>query len=35
MKRVRLALGPNLYYWPRADVEAFYDAAATSAVDIV
>lgn len=35
MKRVRLALGPNLYYWRRADLEAFYAAAATSAVDIV
>lgn len=35
MTRVRLALGPLLYYWPRADVEAFYAAAGASPVDIV
>ena len=35
MTRVRLSLGPLLYYWPRAVVEAFYDAACASAVDIV
>ena len=35
MKRVRLALGPNLYYWRRAEIDAFYDAAADAPVDIV
>ena len=35
MTRVRLSLGPLLYYWPRAAVEAFYDTACTSAVDVV
>ena len=35
MTRVRLSLGPLLYYWPRAAVEAFYDAACASAVDVV
>lgn len=32
---VRLALGPLLYYWPRATTEAFYDEIAATAVDIV
>lgn len=35
MKRTRLALGPNLYYWRRADVEAFYEAAVENPIDIV
>ena len=35
MTRVRLSLGPLLYYWSRAAVEAFYDAACASAVDVV
>jgi collagenase-like PrtC family protease len=35
MTRVRLAIGPNPYYWPRAEVEAFYAAAAGSPADIV
>lgn len=32
---LKLALGPILTYWPRADVLAFYEAVAGSAVDIV
>jgi len=32
---MKLSLGPLLYYWPREQVLAFYDAVATSAVDIV
>ena len=32
---MKLALGPLLYYWPRATVLAFYDEIADSAVDIV
>jgi collagenase-like PrtC family protease len=32
---LKLALGPILYYWPRATVFAFYEALATSALDIV
>jgi len=32
---VKLALGPLLYYWPRADVLAFYEAVASTPVDIV
>jgi collagenase-like PrtC family protease len=32
---MKLALGPLLYYWPRAQVLAFYESVATSAVDIV
>jgi collagenase-like PrtC family protease len=35
MSGVRLSLGPNPYYWRRRDVEAFYDEAAASRVDIV
>ena len=35
MSAPRLSLGPNPYYWPRARVEAFYDEAIASAVDIV
>jgi len=31
----RISLGPILYYWPRAVVDAFYDAVCASAVDIV
>jgi collagenase-like PrtC family protease len=34
-KPVKLALGPLLYYWPRADVMSFYEQAATLPVDIV
>jgi len=34
-KMIRLALGPLLYYWPRDDVLAFYEAVAQSPVDIV
>jgi len=33
--RPRLALGPMLYYWPKARVEAFYDWVATAPVEIV
>ncbi|TXT40403.1 MAG: peptidase U32 [Comamonadaceae bacterium] len=32
---MKLALGPILYYWPRSDVLAFYEAVAASPVDIV
>jgi len=35
MSPVRLALGPLLYYWPRARVEAFYEEALAAPVDIV
>ncbi|HEX6136166.1 MAG TPA: U32 family peptidase, partial [Casimicrobiaceae bacterium] len=31
----RISLGPILYYWPRAKVDAFYDAACESPADIV
>ena len=31
----RISLGPILYYWPRAVVDAFYDAVCASPVDIV
>lgn len=32
---LKLALGPNLYYWPRDTVFAFYDMVAAAPVDIV
>ncbi len=32
---MKLALGPLLYYWPRADVLAFYGNAATWPVDVI
>ncbi len=32
---MKLALGPLLYYWPREDTFAFYEAAATWPVDII
>ncbi len=32
---VKLALGPLLYFWPRADVLAFYEAVARAPVDAV
>ena len=32
---MKLALGPALYYWPRAEVLRFYEQIATSAVDMV
>ena len=35
MRRVRLALGPNLYYWRHAQIEAFYAAAIDAPVDVV
>jgi collagenase-like PrtC family protease len=35
MPMMKLALGPLLYYWPRATVMEFYRQAATAPVDIV
>ena len=32
---MKLALGPLLYFWPRADVFAFYEAVARAPVDVV
>lgn len=32
---LKLALGPNLYYWPRDTMFAFYESIAASKVDIV
>lgn len=32
---MQYALGPILYYWPKADTEAFYQAAQTSAADVI
>ena len=32
---MKLALGPLLYYWPRASILSFYEAMAASPVDIV
>lgn len=32
---MQYALGPILYYWPKADTEAFYQAAQHSAADII
>jgi collagenase-like PrtC family protease len=32
---MKLALGPNLYYWPRGKLLAFYGAMADSAADII
>ena len=32
---MKLALGPLSYFWPRADVLAFYDAVAQAPVDVV
>lgn len=35
VKTIRLALGPILYYWPRATVFEFYETLAQSALDVV
>ena len=35
MIRMKLALGPLLYYWPRNTVFRFYDAVAATPVDVV
>lgn len=32
---MQYALGPILYYWPKADTEAFYQAAQNSSADII
>lgn len=32
---MKYALGAVLYYWPKTDIEAFYQAAATSSADII
>lgn len=32
---MKYSLGPVLFYWPKADTEAFYHAAATSQADII
>ncbi|WJY14444.1 U32 family peptidase [Pectobacteriaceae bacterium CE90] len=32
---MKYALGPILYYWPKADIEAFYQAAISSSADII
>ncbi len=33
--RMKLAVGPLLYYWPRREVLAYYDSLAVSAADVV
>lgn len=35
MTTLKISLGPLLYYWPRETVLSFYEAMATTAVDIV
>ncbi len=35
MTRLKLALGPILFYWPRQQVFDFYEAAAASPVDVI
>ena len=32
---MKFSLGPLLFYWPKADTQAFYQAAAASQADIV
>ncbi len=32
---MQFSLGPILYYWPKAEVEAFYQAAADSQADVI
>ncbi|MBN3153995.1 U32 family peptidase, partial [Pectobacterium brasiliense] len=32
---MKYALGNILYYWPKEDVEAFYQAAVNSSADII
>ena len=32
---MQFSLGPLLFYWPKADTRAFYEAAAQSQVDII
>ena len=32
---MKLALGPVLYYWPRAEVLRFYEQMAASAADVI
>ena len=32
---MQFSLGPLLFYWPKADTQAFYEAAAQSQADII
>lgn len=32
---MKFSLGPNLYYWPKAQMELFYDKAAQSSADVI
>ncbi|MBP6384838.1 MAG: U32 family peptidase, partial [Aeromonas sp.] len=32
---MQFSLGPLLFYWPKADTQAFYQAAADSQADII
>lgn len=32
---MKYSLGPNLYYWPKSEMEAFYEAAGQSSADVI